>query len=132
MQQTTLTPATVISALLSGFPASNGIDPDSQLGAYLIAVDGIEPQAIANAAKAYMQGRVKRDDSRFAPSCAEFSQRCRDEQSVIEAARRPRLPKQEERPPAPPVSKEKMQLWRQMTNGDSEARQRLKAMGYAV
>lgn len=132
MQQRTLTPATVISGLLSGFPASSTTDVDAQLGAYLIAVDGIETQAIANAAKAYMQGRVKRDDNRFAPSCAEFSQRCRDEQMVIEASRRPRLPKEEQKAPAPPVSSEKMQLWRQMQKGDSGARQRLKEMGYRV
>lgn len=123
----------MISGLLSGFPASSTTDVDAQLGAYLVAVDGIdETQAIANAAKAYMQGRVKREDNRFAPSCAEFSQRCRDEQMVIEASRRARLPKAEQKAPAPPVSSEKMQLWRQMQKGDSGARQRLKEMGYSV
>lgn len=118
--------------MLSGFPASAITDPDAQVGAYILAVHGIEMEAIRNAAVAFIQGKVRREDNRFAPSCAEFAERCRDEASLIAAQRRPRIEPPPEKPPAPMVSKEKMDLLRAAMKGSESAKSRLKKLGYSI
>ena len=125
-------PSSIIAAMLSGFPASALTDPDMQIRAYLVAVDGIDPEAIKNAARAYLQGKVKRDDNRFAPSCAEFAERCRDEEKVIEAQRRPRVEPPPPKPREPRVSPEKMKLLREAMKGNWHSAQKLRDMGHNV
>jgi hypothetical protein len=132
MPQETLKPVSIIAAMLSGFPASAGTDVDMQIRAYLVAVDGIEPDAVKNAAKAFIQGKVKREDNRFAPSCAEFADRCRDEANMIAAQRRPKIEPPAPKPAAPRVNPEKMKLLLAMNNGSESARKKLREMGYRV
>lgn len=118
--------------MLSGFPASSITDPDAQVGAYILAVHGIELEAVRNAAVAFIQGKVKREDSRFAPSCAEFAERCRDEAALISAQRRPKLEPPAPKPDAPRVAKEKMDLLRKAMRGDKSAAASLRGMGYDI
>lgn len=115
--------------MLSGFPASAGTDVDMQIRAYLVAVDGIEPDAVKNAAKAFIQGKVKREDNRFAPSCAEFADRCRDEANMIAAQRRPKIQPPPPKPKGPPVAPEKMKLLTLAIKGDEQAQQKLRDIG---
>lgn len=116
--------------MLSGFPASAGTDVDLQIRAYLVAVDGVEHEAIRNAAKAFMQGKVKRENNAFAPSCAEFADRCRDEANMIAAQRRPKIEPPPQKPDAPRVPAFKMKLLRQALRGDERAKRELAKMGY--
>jgi hypothetical protein len=97
-----------------------------------MAVDGLPIEAIENAARAYLQGKVKRDDNRFAPSCAEFAERCRDEANMMAAQRRPRIEPPPPKPEAPKVSKEKMDLLRLAMKGSEGAKSKLRKMGYSI
>lgn len=115
--------------MLSGFPASTVTDPDAQLGAYLLATHDIPFEAIRNASIAYMQGKVKRDNNAFAPSCAEFADRCRDEANMIAAQRRPKIEPPAPKPEAPRVNPEKMKLWQRAMKGDENAKNELARMG---
>jgi len=131
-RETSSREATTIAALLSGFPTSSAIDPGAQFHAYRMAVDGLPIEAIENAARAYLQGKVKRDDNRFAPSCAEFAERCRDEANMMAAQRRPRIEPPPAKPEAPKVSKEKMDLLRLAMKGSEGAKSKLRKMGYSI
>lgn len=115
--------------MLSGFPASAGTDVDLQIRAYLVAVDGVDHEAIRNAAKAFMQGKVKRENNAFAPSCAEFADRCRDEANMIAAQRRPKIEQPAPKPRAPTVAPEKMKLLTLAIKGDEQAQQKLRHLG---
>jgi hypothetical protein len=115
--------------MLSGFPASTVTDPDAQLGAYLLATHDISIDAIRNAAVAYMQGKVKRENNAFAPSCAEFAERCRDEAALISAQRRPKIEPPPPKPKGPPVAPEKMKLLTLAIKGDEQAQQKLRDIG---
>lgn len=118
---------TVISTLLSGFPASATTDKGAQLRAYMMAIDGIPFEAIERAATAYIRGGVADHNSDFAPSCASFAAQCKYQQLVIEAAARPRIEIQ-----APPVTKpvdpRKLKLLNAALQGDPEATAELKRM----
>lgn len=93
MSQQKLTPASLISMLLSGFPTSQGTDPDMQMTAFAIACEGARIEAMKAAVKAYIQGKVKRDNHTFAPSAAEFAEQVKAEQARIDALnRQPALP----------------------------------------
>ncbi|MEH2700560.1 hypothetical protein GFL93_12720 [Rhizobium leguminosarum bv. viciae] len=92
--------------MLSGFPASAGTDADVQLRAYLMAVGGIEPEALARAAQRFMRGEVATHNNAFAPSCAEFAEECRFQQMSIAAERRPRIE------PAPETPQEKVPAYK--------------------
>lgn len=131
MQRETLTPASVISMLLSGFPASGTTDPDMQMGAYLIAAEGSTLESMFRAMKAYLQNRVKRDNATFAPSAAEFADQCRYQQLVIDGERRPKIAAPAEAP-RERVSAEKMRLLALARKGDRSAALALKGMGYAI
>jgi hypothetical protein len=113
--------------MLSGFPASAGIDPDMAIRAYLMASGGIEPEALARAAGRFMRGEVATHNNAFAPSCAEFAEECRFQQMSIAAERRPRI---EAKPEVeqPKVSAEKLKLLKDATNGSLSARKKLAEM----
>ena len=103
-----------------------------QIRAYLVAVDGIDPEAIKNAARAYLQGKVRREDNRFAPSCAEFAERCRDEANMLAAQRRPRIEPPPPKPEEPRVAPEKMKLLREAMKGNAHSARKLRDMGYDI
>ncbi|PDT00092.1 hypothetical protein CO666_32480 [Rhizobium chutanense] len=113
--------------MLSGFPASSGTDPDMQIRAYLLAIDGIPLEAVWQAAKLFIAGKVKNHNRAFAPSSASFAEQCRRQQAVIEAQSRPRLKPQPEAP-QPKVAAYKMQLLRDAANGSRNARRELAKM----
>ncbi|EJC73842.1 hypothetical protein [Rhizobium hidalgonense] len=113
--------------MLSGFPASSGTDPDMQIRAYLLAIDGIPSEAVWQAAKLFISGKVKNHNRAFAPSCASFAEQCRRQQAAIEAQSRPRLTRQPETP-QPKVAAYKMQLLRDAANGSRSARRKLAEM----
>ncbi|MDC9832595.1 hypothetical protein [Rhizobium binxianense] len=113
--------------MLSGFPASTGTDPDMQIRAYLVAIDGIPLEAVWQAAKLFISGKVKNHNRAFAPSCASFAEQCRRQQAAIEAQSRPRRERQAETP-QPKVAAYKMQLLRDAANGSRNARRELAKM----
>lgn len=122
----------IIAAMLSGFPASAGTDPDMQIRAYLMAVEGIVTDAIARSARAFIRGDVPDRNSAFAPSCAEFAERSRYEALCMEAERKAGMRPKIEAPKddAPRVSKEKIRLLHRTLQGDQSAAAELRAMGY--
>ena len=128
MQHERLTPASIISTLLSGFPSSQNTDVDGQMMAYLVAIEGYTLTAMVQATKAFLTGKVKRGNATFAPSAPEFAEQVRLEQLTMEAADRPRI---EEKPPEPPaklVDPRKLKLLNAALQGDVTATEELKRM----
>ncbi|ANM09573.1 hypothetical protein AMK05_CH01147 [Rhizobium sp. N324] len=117
----------IIAGMLSGFPASSGTDPDMQIRAYLLAIDGIPLEAVWQAAKLFISGKVRNHNRAFAPSSASFAEQCRRQQAAIEAQSRPRVEPAPE-PPQPKVAAYKMQLLRDAANGSRSARRELAKM----
>ncbi|WP_434713493.1 hypothetical protein NMA58_03400 [Rhizobium sp. YTUHZ045] len=113
--------------MLSGFPASAGIDPDMQIRAYLVAIDGIPAEAVWRAAKLFLSGKVRDHNRAFAPSAATFAEIARQQQAVMEAQSRPRVEAPPE-PPQPKVAAHKMRLLRQAANGSLSAKRALAEM----
>lgn len=95
--------------------------------AYLVAIESYQMQAVMAAAKAFLTGKVKRENMTFAPSAPEFADECRNQQALIDAALRPRIEAKPEAP-RPKVSAEKLQLLKDATNGSLSARKKLAAM----
>ena len=62
-----------------------------QMGAYVIAAEGMSLQAMLRATKAYLQRRVTRDNHTFAPSAAEYADQCRYQDMMINHERSPRI-----------------------------------------
>ncbi|MGR9224031.1 MULTISPECIES: hypothetical protein [Rhizobium] len=113
--------------MLSGFPASAGTDPDMQIRAYLVAIDGIPLEAVWQAAKLFISGKVRDHNRAFAPSSASFAEQCRHQQAAIEAESRPRMEAEPETP-QPKVTAYKMQLLRDAANGSRSAKRELAKM----
>ncbi|OWO92542.1 hypothetical protein B5E41_22570 [Rhizobium esperanzae] len=113
--------------MLSGFPASAGIDPDMQIRAYLVAIDGIPAEAVWRAAKLFLSGKVRDHNRAFAPSAASFAETARQQQAVISRESRPPTEVRPE-PPQPKVAAYKMQLLSQAANGSLNARRQLARM----
>lgn len=115
--------------LLHGFPLSANTDPHALIGAYLLACEGERVEAMLAACRAYLQGKVKRQDSRFAPSAAEFAEQVRYQQLVLNAETRKRpaeaAPMLE---PPKPVDPVKLSLFARMSNGDQEAKRELQEL----
>ncbi|MBX5206709.1 hypothetical protein HJB83_03025 [Rhizobium sp. NZLR11] len=114
--------------LLSGFPSSASTDPDMQMGAYLIAIEGTSLEAVYQAVKAYLQRKVKRDSHEFAPSSADFGEQCRQQQSLMESAARPRIAPPPPKDEGPRVSPEKVRLLARHLQGDRTATAELKRL----
>jgi hypothetical protein len=119
---------TVISTLLSGFPASATTDKMAQLRAYMMAIEGIPFDAVDRAATAYIRGRVADHNSDFAPSCAAFADQCRTQAAIIEAAARKPIAAPEPKDEGPKVEPWKMQLLARHLMGDQTATAQLKSM----
>ncbi|MBB3650251.1 hypothetical protein FHX14_006497 [Rhizobium sp. BK619] len=113
--------------MLSGFPASSGTDPDMQIRAYLVAIDGISDEAVWRAARGFISGKVRDHNRAFAPSSASFAEECRRQQAVMDAQNRPRIEPEPETP-QPKVAAYKMQLLRAAANGSRNARRELAKM----
>lgn len=115
--------------LLSGFPSSQSTDVDGQMLAYLVAIESYPMQAVMAAAKAFLSGKVKRENKTFAPSAPEFADECRAQQMAIEAALRPRVePPAEKRDDGPRVDPRKLQLLQDALNGSQTAKRELARM----
>lgn len=128
MQRETSSPATIIAAMLSGFPASGATDADVQLRAYLMAVGGIDPEALARAAQRFMRGEVGGHNRSFAPSCAEFAEECRFQQMSIAAERRPRIEQQRPKDDGPPVARWKIETLNKALQGHQPSIAKLRQM----
>lgn len=94
----------------------------------MMAVGGIEPEALARAAQRFMRGEVGGHNRSFAPSCAEFAEECRFQQMSIAAERRPRIEKQEKVDDAPRVDPRKLQLLNKALQGHNPSRAKLRQM----
>jgi len=101
-----------IAVMLNSFTQQTSTDPDMMMMAYDIALEGLSDEAIQEACKRFIQGRVPEVDPRFSPSAAQFAKEAQERQRMIEvrenAAKAPRI----EHKPAPvgkSVSREKMQ-----------------------
>lgn len=70
-----------LSALLASFPAS-AADPDAVMAGYRIAVSEFDDRQISLAVTAFIQGRVKDHNPKFAPSAAELARECRNHMSA--------------------------------------------------
>lgn len=80
-----------IGTLLNAFPASSG-DVDVLVRSFEAATADVPPAAVCEAAKRYMEGRVDGQNTRFAPSVAEFATEARRIAELRQAIARPRLP----------------------------------------
>lgn len=80
-----------IGTLLNAFPASAG-DVDVLVRSFEAATADVPPAAVCEAAKRYMEGRVDGQNTRFAPSVAEFAMEARRLAELRQAISRPRLP----------------------------------------
>ena len=127
MQRETSSPATIIAAMLSGFPASAGTDPDMQIRVYLLSVEGLATEAIGRAARLFIAGKVKGQNKDFAPSCAAFADECRNQQLIIDAENRQRIEPPPERP-QPKVPAYKLELLNDALKGSQSAKKKLAAM----
>lgn len=121
------TPASIIAVLLSGFPAPNGTDPDAQMGAYLISVDGCSIESMFRATKAILQKRMTRNTHDFPPSAPVFAEQCRYQESLMYLERNPRIPPPEPEPSVP-VEAWKMNLLSKVMKGDPKAIAKIKKM----
>jgi hypothetical protein len=118
--------ALAITALLSGFPASETIDQAARFHAFRMAIDGVSIEAVERAVRAFLTGKVKEHTRAFAPSSAEFSEQCRYQQAIIDAETRPRI---ETKPPvddAPRVDPRKLVVLKNALQGDNRARATLR------
>lgn len=79
---------------------------------YLLAVDGIAPENVAQAVKMFIQGRVKRNNHTFLPSTAELAVEARkiaDQRGFEEYQEKlAALPKPEEKPAPTPEERAKV------------------------
>jgi hypothetical protein len=97
--------------------------------AYLVAIESYPMQAVMEAAKAFLSGKVKRENKTFAPSAPEFADECRAQQMAIEAALRPRIePPAEKRDDGPRVDPRKLQLLKKALSGSLSAKRKLARM----
>ncbi|MDR9813093.1 hypothetical protein [Rhizobium hidalgonense] len=97
--------------------------------AYLVAIESYPMQAVMAAAKAFLSGKVKRENKTFAPSAPEFADECRAQQMAIEAALRPRIePPAEKRDDGPKVDPRKLQLLNKALKGHNPSRAKLRRM----
>jgi hypothetical protein len=95
--------------------------------AYLVAIEGYTLPAMVKAMKAFLTGKVKRENMTFAPSAPEFADECRTQQLIMDAENRPRIEAKPETP-QPKVSAEKLKLLKEATNGSLVARKKLAEM----
>jgi hypothetical protein len=93
-----------LQALFACFPARDSGSPEQAASGFLMAIDGVEPEHIATAARRFIAGRVTRQNNAFLPSTAEFAIEARRVQDEARVARyvalpqpEPRIPSQEER-----------------------------------
>lgn len=92
-----------LSALLASFPAADSSDPESTARAFMMAIEGVQPQFVASAVKRFIRGEVARDKHTFLPSTAELAIEARrlekeaDVQACIAARNALPKPKAEER-----------------------------------
>jgi hypothetical protein len=93
-----------------------------------MAVDGLEPAALARAAQRFMRGEVGGHNRSFSPSCAEFAEECRFQQMSIAAERRPRIEKPQPKDDGPPVDPRKLQLLNKALQGHQPSRDQLRRM----
>ena len=128
MQPESLTPASIISMLLSGFPSSQSTDVDGQMMAYLVAIEGYTIEEMVQAMKAFLSGRVKRENKTFAPSAPEFAEECRAQSLIIAAERRPRIEPPKPKDDGPPVDPRKLQLLNKALRGHNPSRAKLRKM----
>nr|WP_245497673.1 hypothetical protein [Rhizobium ruizarguesonis] len=98
-----------------------------QIRAYLVAIEGIPLEAVWQAAKLFISGKVRDHNRAFAPSSASFAEQCRIQQAAIEAESRPRMEAEPERP-QPKVPAYKMKLLRDAANGSRSAKRELAKM----
>lgn len=91
-------------ALLSAFPNQDSSDPESTARAYMLAVDDVAPEFVAEAVLRFIRGHVKRDKHTFLPSTAELSLEARRLAREVEVrvalAARAALAKPEDQQPA--------------------------------
>ena len=72
-----------LSALLSAFPSADSSDPESTACAYMMAIEDIPEQFVAQAVRRFIRGEVKRDRHTFLPAAPELAREarnCRDEE----------------------------------------------------
>jgi len=80
-----------LTRLLDTFPQTSG-NPDLTMSAYELAVDGLSPQAIIEAAQRFIAGTVEGQSMDFAPAPPRFAQEVRSRQELIDLKAKPRLP----------------------------------------
>lgn len=72
-----------LAALLSAFPTADSSDPESTARVYMMAVEDLPPEFVAQAVRRFIRGEVKRDRHTFLPTAPELAveaRKCRDEE----------------------------------------------------
>lgn len=80
-----------IVGMLNAFPMGNS-NPDAMMGSYELALQGLCPTAVIEAARRFTLGDVQGQSKTFAPSIAEFVQEARQRQEYIDIKALPKLP----------------------------------------
>lgn len=84
--------------LLNAFPQARDTDPKGLLYAFGIALEGLSTEAIIDASRRYIAGKVEGQSKDYAPTAAQFADEARKRQEVIEMRRTPRLERPVSRP----------------------------------
>lgn len=87
-----------VSLLLNAFPQARDTDPKGLLYAFGIALEGLSTEAIIDASRRYIAGKVDGQSKDYAPTAAQFADEARRRQEVIEMRRTPRLERPVSRP----------------------------------
>ena len=66
-----------LKALFASFPMQDKADPEAAAMAYAFAIDGVKPDAVADAVKRFIRGEVPTHDGRFMPTPAELAKEAR-------------------------------------------------------
>lgn len=84
--------------LLNAFPQARDTDPKGLLYAFNIALEGVSTEAIIEAARRFIAGKVDGQSMDYAPTAAQFADEARKRQELTEMRRTPRLERPVSRP----------------------------------
>lgn len=106
-----------ISLLLNAFPQGRDTDAKALLYAFKVALEGISAQVIADTARKFLRGEVAGQDTKYAPSPAEFAREARRRQKFIDDINTPKLARRQDAEPENRVSAERFQALKDVLEG---------------
>lgn len=89
-----------LQALFACFPAPDSGDPEQTALGFMMAIEGLPSESVAQAVKRFIRGEVKRDRHTFLPSAPELAREARDCRDTARAAA---IPPKALPPPEKPI-----------------------------